>query len=82
MLSRFVLSTLTFPVVLGFAAIACADNAPITVAKATAADAATIARQKTCVISGEDLASMGGPLKLTRGNKSVFVCCEGCVAKP
>ncbi len=54
---------------------------PITVATATAADAAAIAAQKTCPISGDDLHEMGMPVKVSRGNRAVFVCCDGCVAK-
>ena len=39
---------------------------PITVATATAADAAAIAAKKTCPISGDDLHEMGMPVKVWR----------------
>jgi hypothetical protein len=55
------------------------DGGAITVAKATAADQAAINVQKLCKVSGEELGSMGVPLKVTRGNKSVLVCCQGCI---
>ncbi len=56
-----------------------AEASVITVAKATQADRAAIDKQKVCPVSHEDLASMGGPLKVSRGNQSVLVCCQGCV---
>jgi hypothetical protein len=34
--------------------------------------------QKVCPVSGEPLGSMGVPIKITVGGKSLFVCCEGC----
>ena len=42
-------------------------------------DEALIAAQKTCPVSGEELGSMGTPLKMTVGDKAVFLCCKGCV---
>lgn len=35
---------------------------------------------KTCVVSGEELGSMGKPIEYLHGNKLVRFCCEGCVA--
>lgn len=58
---------------------ALAKSNEITYAKATKDDAKAIAAQKTCPVSKEDLDSMGGPLKVTRGDKSVFICCKGCL---
>lgn len=53
----------------------------ITMAPATKEDAKAIAAQKVCAASGEDLGSMGTPLKVTRGGQSTFICCKGCVRK-
>jgi hypothetical protein len=36
------------------------------------------ARQKICPVSGGDLDSMGGPVKLVVDGRIVFICCEGC----
>lgn len=51
----------------------------LTVAKATAADGKVIAAMKLCPVSNEDLGSMGGALKVSRGEKSTFICCKGCL---
>jgi hypothetical protein len=51
----------------------------IVVARATQADATAVAAQKVCPVSKEDLDSMGGPLKVSRGDKSIFICCKGCL---
>ncbi len=59
-------------------AAAPAATTEITIAKATTADQAAINAQKVCPVSHEDLASMGGPLKVSRGNQSVFICCQSC----
>jgi hypothetical protein len=56
-----------------------AAPATITFAKATQADQAAIKAQRVCKVSGEPLGSMGMPIKVTRGNTSVFLCCQGCV---
>lgn len=50
-------------------------------APATAADKKLIMAQATCPVSGEDLTAMGGPLKLTRGDDTLFLCCQGCLSK-
>jgi Cu(I)/Ag(I) efflux system membrane fusion protein len=39
-----------------------------------------IARQKVCPVTGEDLGSMGGPVKVEVAGRVVFICCEGCEA--
>ncbi len=49
------------------------------VVKATKADAKAVAAMKTCPVSKEDLDSMGGALKVSRGEKSTFICCKGCL---
>lgn len=36
------------------------------------------AAQKICPVSGEPLGSMGTPIKVTVGDRSLFVCCSGC----
>lgn len=51
----------------------------LAVTKATAADQQAIAAMKLCPVSGEDLGSMGGALKVSRGGKSTFICCKGCL---
>ena len=53
----------------------------LTVAPATEADKLGVAAQGTCPISGGDLNAMGGPIKVTRGEQSVYLCCEGCLPK-
>ncbi len=51
----------------------------LVVTKATQADAKAVAALKLCPVSKEELGSMGGPLKVTRGDKSTFLCCKGCL---
>ncbi|WP_390621597.1 hypothetical protein [Roseimaritima sediminicola] len=53
----------------------------VTVASATKADADTIARQKVCPVMDEPLGSMGTPVKVSVGDKPIFLCCKGCVKK-
>lgn len=45
------------------------------------ADQAAIAKQKTCPVTGLELGSMGTPVKLLVGDKSLYLCCQGCVGK-
>ena len=45
-------------------------------------DALLAAAQKLCPVSGEDLRSMGGPIKAKSGDQTIFLCCKGCVGKP
>ncbi|SRR5579883_740374 len=54
---------------------------PVTFTKATRADQKAIAAQRVCKISGEDLGSMGTPIKATRGDRSTFLCCPSCEEK-
>jgi YHS domain-containing protein len=48
-------------------------------------DAAAIERQKpaypskTCLVSGEELGSMGAPIDRVAGNRLVRFCCKGCL---
>ncbi|QEG41843.1 hypothetical protein [Roseimaritima ulvae] len=53
----------------------------ITVTRATQADAAGIAAQKTCPVMDEPLGGMGTPIKVTVGDKPIFLCCKGCIKK-
>ncbi|MDB5349279.1 MAG: hypothetical protein JWN86_526 [Planctomycetota bacterium] len=55
--------------------------AAITSSKATKADEKAVAAQKVCPVSGEELDSMGGPIKVSRGGRSVFLCCAACLKK-
>jgi len=55
------------------------SSGALVVMKATKADAKAVAALKSCPVSKEDLDSMGGPLKVSRGDKSTFICCKGCL---
>jgi hypothetical protein len=55
--------------------------AAISTSKATKADQQAIDAQKTCPVSGEGLGSMGTPIKVTRGDRSIFLCCPACLKK-
>ena len=43
------------------------------------ADLALATAQKTCPVTKKPLGSMGSPVKMAIGGRSVFVCCDGCV---
>lgn len=58
---------------------AVAPGGELVVTKATQVDAKAVAALKNCPVSKEDLGSMGGPLKVTRGDKATFICCKGCL---
>jgi hypothetical protein len=59
-----------------------ADASSITVGKVTKADEKAIAAQKICPVSGEELGGeMGPPVKITRGGRSIFLCCKNCLKK-
>jgi hypothetical protein len=47
-------------------------------ASLSAADRAAAEKQKTCLVGGEPLGSMGAPVKVTVLGRDVFVCCDGC----
>ncbi len=38
-------------------------------------------QQRTCPVTGDLLGSMGQPIKVNVNGRSVFVCCQGCVAE-
>jgi hypothetical protein len=42
------------------------------------ADRLLATKQKICPVSGEPLDSMGGPVRVVVGGRTVFVCCKGC----
>ncbi len=42
------------------------------------ADQAAALEQKICPSTGENLGSMGMPIKVDAKGQSVFICCEGC----
>jgi hypothetical protein len=44
----------------------------------SAADRALAVRQKTCPVSGGALGSMGTPVRVKIGGRTVFLCCQGC----
>lgn len=54
-------------------------SAAIRTVKATEADNLGVSAQGTCPISGEDLNAMGGPIKVVRGDESLFICCPACL---
>ncbi len=37
--------------------------------------------QLKCPVSGEELGSMGEPVAVTVGGRSVYVCCRGCAKR-
>jgi len=47
----------------------------------SAADKTLMEAQATCPVSGEDLTSQEAPVKLDYEGKTVFFCCEDCVAQ-
>ena len=53
----------------------------LAVTKATAADEVAVRAQGTCPVLNTRLGSMGTPIKVTRGGRSLFLCCQGCVSK-
>jgi len=36
---------------------------------------------KTCVVSGEELGSMGAPIEVIAGNRLLLFCCKGCISE-
>lgn len=49
--------------------------------KLSEADRKLALAQKTCPITGAALGSMGVPVKITLGDRPVFLCCPGCIGK-
>jgi hypothetical protein len=48
------------------------------VKKLSATDADQAVKQLLCPVSGENLGSMGVPLKVTAAGQTFFLCCKGC----
>jgi hypothetical protein len=44
-------------------------------------DRLLIAAQKICPVTGEELGSMGTPVKVMVGEEAAFLCCAGCTKK-
>jgi hypothetical protein len=79
-------ASFTVPFVLpGSAPVATAPRrivpAALSITRSTASDQAAINAQRVCKVSGEPLGSMGPPVKVTRGDRAVFLCCQGCVKR-
>jgi hypothetical protein len=55
--------------------------ATLSITRSTAVDQAAIDAQRVCKVSGEPLGSMGAPIKVVRGDRAVFLCCQGCVKR-
>ena len=49
--------------------------------KLTDNDRLQIAVQKICPVSGQELGSMGDPIKVKVGEQVAFLCCKGCQGK-
>lgn len=47
-------------------------------ASLSAADKDIALKQVVCPVSGENLGSMGAPLKVSAEGKSFMICCDGC----
>jgi hypothetical protein len=47
-------------------------------ASLSAEDRELVVMMGDCPVSGEPLGSMGTPLKVTKGDRSLFICCESC----
>ena len=58
-----------------------ATDRRMAVTTATAADEAPVRAQGTCPVLNTRLGSMGTPIKVTHGGRSLFLCCQGCVSK-
>ena len=37
-------------------------------------------QQRTCPVTKQPLGSMGRPIRVTVGSRSIYVCCQGCVS--
>jgi len=42
-------------------------------------DQLRVAVQGICPVSGEELGSMGAPIKVKVGDETIFMCCKGCL---
>ena len=71
----------TFAAVAMFAISAFAQETQQQKSPLTDADHLQIAVQKICPVTGEELGSMGEPLKVKVGEQVAFLCCKGCQGK-
>jgi hypothetical protein len=55
-----------------------AEKVEAALAKLSPEDQKQAKAQGVCPVSKEPLGSMGVPIKVTVGDKSVFICCAGC----
>ena len=55
--------------------------ATLSITRSKAADQAAINAQRVCKVSGEPLGSMGTPIKVVRGDRAIFLCCQSCVKR-
>ncbi len=72
---------LTFVAVALLAVSAIAQETQQQKSPLTDADHLQIAVQKICPVTGEELGSMGEPLKVKVGEQVAFLCCKGCQGK-
>jgi hypothetical protein len=56
-----------------------ASPGEIVVTQPTKADEKAIAAQRVCPVSKEDLTAMDSTLKVSRRDKSIFICCKECL---
>jgi Cu(I)/Ag(I) efflux system membrane fusion protein len=54
------------------------DTVKATLAKLSPEDRASAEKQQVCAVSGEQLGTMGVPLKVDVNGRDVWVCCESC----
>ena len=58
-----------------------AVNSPeVTVVPMTDADQAAVARQRLCPVTNEEF-THGPPIKLSYGDRALYVCCDSCIAE-
>jgi hypothetical protein len=56
-------------------------NPSVALASLDQSDQAGIARQRVCPVTGDELGSMGDPIKVLVGGQPLYLCCKGCLAK-
>jgi hypothetical protein len=63
----------------GATAVALSDEEIAQIEKLPEAERGAALAQKVCPVSQENLGSMGTPIKKVVNNRTVFICCKGCV---
>lgn len=53
----------------------------VVLAELDSSDQGRIARQRVCPVTGAELDSMGGPVKVLVGGQPLYLCCKGCLGK-